>query len=136
MATNVSMQTPIPDYGNFGQVIGNAIGRARQLKESTRQFDLGQVLQRQRLEEIERPTVALKEAGINLEQQKWDEGFAQRQKEHEAAEKEQKRRFNDDQEREEKPKQTGTSDLSKYFISLESFIDEFTTIFFRQLEDK
>ena len=29
-----------------------------------------------------------------------------------------------------------TSDLSKYFISLESFIDEFTTIFFRQLEDK
>ena len=29
-----------------------------------------------------------------------------------------------------------TSDLSKYFISLESFIDEFTTIFSRQLEDK
>ena len=29
-----------------------------------------------------------------------------------------------------------TSDLSKYFMSLESFIDEFTTIFFRQLEDK
>ena len=29
-----------------------------------------------------------------------------------------------------------TSDLSKYFISLETFIDEFTTIFFRQLEDK
>ena len=29
-----------------------------------------------------------------------------------------------------------TSDLSKYFVSLESFIDEFTTIFFRQLEDK
>ena len=29
-----------------------------------------------------------------------------------------------------------TSDLSKYFISLESFIDEFITIFFRQLEDK
>ncbi len=29
-----------------------------------------------------------------------------------------------------------TSDLSKYFISLESFIDEFTTIFFRQLEEK
>jgi len=29
-----------------------------------------------------------------------------------------------------------TSDLSKYFLSLESFIDEFTTIFFRQLEDK
>ena len=29
-----------------------------------------------------------------------------------------------------------TSDLSKYFISLESFIDEFTTIFFRQLENK
>ena len=29
-----------------------------------------------------------------------------------------------------------TSDLSKYFISLESFIDEFTTIFFRQLEDQ
>ena len=27
-----------------------------------------------------------------------------------------------------------TSDLSKYFLSLESFIDEFTTIFFRQLE--
>jgi len=45
--------------------------------------------------------------------------FAQRQKEHEAAEKEQKRRFNDDQEREEKPKQTGTSDLSKYYKILE-----------------
>ena len=29
-----------------------------------------------------------------------------------------------------------TSDLSKYFLSLESFIDEFTTIFFRQLESK
>ena len=29
-----------------------------------------------------------------------------------------------------------TSDFSKYFISLESFIDEFTTIFFRQLENK
>ena len=29
-----------------------------------------------------------------------------------------------------------TSDLSKYFLSLETFIDEFTTIFFRQLEDK
>ena len=29
-----------------------------------------------------------------------------------------------------------TSDLSKYFISLETFIDEFTTIFFRQLESK
>ena len=29
-----------------------------------------------------------------------------------------------------------TSDLSKYFISLESFMDEFTTIFFRQLENK
>ena len=29
-----------------------------------------------------------------------------------------------------------TSDLSKYFMSLESFIDEFTTIFFRQLENK
>jgi biopolymer transport protein TolQ len=29
-----------------------------------------------------------------------------------------------------------TSDLSKYFISLETFIDEFTTIFFRQLEEK
>ena len=27
-----------------------------------------------------------------------------------------------------------TSDISKYFLSLESFIDEFTTIFFRQLE--
>ena len=27
-----------------------------------------------------------------------------------------------------------TSDLSKYFISLETFMDEFTTIFFRQLE--
>ena len=29
-----------------------------------------------------------------------------------------------------------TSDLSKYFLSIESFIDEFTTIFFRQLEIK
>ena len=29
-----------------------------------------------------------------------------------------------------------TSDFSKYFISLETFIDEFTTIFFRQLENK
>ena len=29
-----------------------------------------------------------------------------------------------------------TSDLSKYFISLETFIDEFSTIFFRQLENK
>ena len=29
-----------------------------------------------------------------------------------------------------------SSDLSKYFISLETFIDEFTTIFFRQLEKK
>tara|TARA_Y100000590_G_scaffold435560_1_gene555124 strand:- start:1322 stop:2038 length:717 start_codon:yes stop_codon:yes gene_type:complete len=29
-----------------------------------------------------------------------------------------------------------SSDLSKYFISLESFMDEFTTIFFRQLEDR
>jgi len=29
-----------------------------------------------------------------------------------------------------------SSDLSKYFISLETFIDEFTTIFFRQLENK
>ena len=29
-----------------------------------------------------------------------------------------------------------SSDLSKYFISLETFIDEFTTIFFRQLESK
>ena len=29
-----------------------------------------------------------------------------------------------------------TSDFSKYFISLESFIDEFSTIFFRQLESK
>ena len=29
-----------------------------------------------------------------------------------------------------------TSDLSKYFMSLESFIDEFTTIFFRQLENR
>ena len=27
-----------------------------------------------------------------------------------------------------------SSDLSKYFISLESFIDQFSTIFFRQLE--
>lgn len=29
-----------------------------------------------------------------------------------------------------------TSDLSKYFVSLETFMDEFTTIFFRQLENK
>ena len=29
-----------------------------------------------------------------------------------------------------------SSDLSKYFLSLETFIDEFTTIFFRQLEKK
>jgi len=29
-----------------------------------------------------------------------------------------------------------TSDLAKYFISLETFMDEFTTIFFRQLEKK
>ena len=29
-----------------------------------------------------------------------------------------------------------TSDLSKYFISLETFMDEYTTIFFRQLENK
>ena len=29
-----------------------------------------------------------------------------------------------------------TSDLSKYLMSLESFIDEFTTIFFRQLENR
>jgi len=29
-----------------------------------------------------------------------------------------------------------TSDFSKYFISLESFMDEFTTIFFRQLENR
>jgi len=29
-----------------------------------------------------------------------------------------------------------TSDLSKYFITLETFMDEFTTIFFRQLENK
>ena len=29
-----------------------------------------------------------------------------------------------------------TTDLSKYFISLETFMDEFTTIFFRQLENK
>ena len=29
-----------------------------------------------------------------------------------------------------------TSDFSKYFLSLDSFIDEFTTIFFRQLENK
>jgi biopolymer transport protein TolQ len=28
------------------------------------------------------------------------------------------------------------SDLSKYFISMETFMDEFTTIFFRQLEEK
>ena len=29
-----------------------------------------------------------------------------------------------------------SNDLSKYFISLETFMDEFTTIFFRQLENK
>ena len=29
-----------------------------------------------------------------------------------------------------------SNDLSKYFISLETFMDEFTTIFFRQLEKK
>ncbi len=29
-----------------------------------------------------------------------------------------------------------SNDISKYFISLETFIDEFTTIFFRQLEKK
>ena len=29
-----------------------------------------------------------------------------------------------------------SSDLSKYFLSLESFIDQFSTIFFRQLESK
>ena len=29
-----------------------------------------------------------------------------------------------------------SSDISKYFLSVESFIDEFTTIFFRQLEKK
>jgi len=29
-----------------------------------------------------------------------------------------------------------SSDLSKYFISLESFVDQFSTIFFRQLESK
>jgi biopolymer transport protein TolQ len=29
-----------------------------------------------------------------------------------------------------------TNDLSKYFISMETFMDEFTTIFFRQLEEK
>ena len=29
-----------------------------------------------------------------------------------------------------------TSDLGKYFVSLETFMDEFTTIFFRQLENK
>ena len=29
-----------------------------------------------------------------------------------------------------------SSDLSKYFMSLELFIDEFTTIFFRQLENR
>jgi len=29
-----------------------------------------------------------------------------------------------------------SSDLSKYFVSLETFMDEFTTIFFRQLENK
>ncbi len=29
-----------------------------------------------------------------------------------------------------------SSDLSKYFVNLETFMDEFTTIFFRQLENK
>jgi biopolymer transport protein TolQ len=29
-----------------------------------------------------------------------------------------------------------TSDLSKYFITLETFMDEFTTIFFRQMENR
>ena len=29
-----------------------------------------------------------------------------------------------------------SSDLSKYFMSLESFIDQFSTIFFRQLGSK
>jgi len=29
-----------------------------------------------------------------------------------------------------------SSDLSKYFVSLETFMDEFTTIFFRQMENK
>ncbi len=29
-----------------------------------------------------------------------------------------------------------SSDISKYFVSLETFMDEFTTIFFRQLEKK
>tara|TARA_B100001758_G_C17974435_1_gene384963 strand:- start:68 stop:607 length:540 start_codon:yes stop_codon:yes gene_type:complete len=29
-----------------------------------------------------------------------------------------------------------SSDLSKYFVSLETFMDEFTTIFFRQIEKK
>jgi biopolymer transport protein TolQ len=29
-----------------------------------------------------------------------------------------------------------SNDLSKYFVSLETFMDEFTTIFFRQLENK
>jgi len=29
-----------------------------------------------------------------------------------------------------------TSDLTKYFVSLETFMDEFTTVFFRQLENK
>ena len=29
-----------------------------------------------------------------------------------------------------------SNDISKYFISLETFMDEFTTIFFRQLEKK
>ena len=29
-----------------------------------------------------------------------------------------------------------SNDLSKYFISLETFMDEFSTIFFRQLEKK
>ena len=29
-----------------------------------------------------------------------------------------------------------SNDISKYFISLETFMDEFTTIFFRQLENK
>ena len=29
-----------------------------------------------------------------------------------------------------------SSDISKYFVSLETFMDEFSTIFFRQLENK
>ncbi len=29
-----------------------------------------------------------------------------------------------------------SNDISKYFVSLETFMDEFTTIFFRQLEKK